>query len=83
MIGERTRTALAAKRAGGWTPGRPVQTSPAVIDRIIRERLAGAGWTTIARGLEADQIPTSQGGTRWWPSAVRACYLANIERHAR
>jgi hypothetical protein len=29
----------------------------------------------IARGVDADQLPTALGGRRWWPSSVRAILL--------
>jgi len=38
---------------------------------------AGAGWSTIARALNADGVPTAQGGARWYPSTVRAVVLAH------
>lgn len=33
---------------------------------------AGPGLTTIANGLNADGVPTGQGGACWYPSTVRA-----------
>jgi len=41
------------------------------IERIRRERAAGASLTAIANGLNADGIPTAQGGRRWYPATVR------------
>jgi hypothetical protein len=43
-----------------------------VVDRIRRERADGASLGEIARRLNRDGIPTSQGGRQWWPSTVRA-----------
>lgn len=72
LIGERTRAALAVKKAQGVRLGRPPLLPTAVHKRITRERSAGAGWTAIAVGLNADGIPTAHGGVCWYPSTVRA-----------
>jgi hypothetical protein len=45
--------------------------SPHAIERIKRERKAGKSLTAIANGLNADRIPTAQGGRRWYPATVR------------
>jgi hypothetical protein len=42
-----------------------------VIERIGRERAAGSSLAAIANGLNADRIPTVQGGRRWYPATVR------------
>lgn len=77
LIGQRTRDALAVKRAQGVRLGRP-RTLPAdVRARILADRAAGLGWSAIARALEADNVPTAQGGARWWPATVRAVVLAD------
>ena len=55
--------------------GRPPAVSAKVAERIRVEHAAGRTLGQIARGLDADQIPTAQGGRRWWPSAVRAVLL--------
>ena len=72
LIGQRTREALAAKRAAGVQLGRPTAMSAAVRERIASERADGLTLAAIADGLNADQVPTAQGGRRWWPSTVRA-----------
>ncbi len=71
MISRRTREALALKRSQGVRLGRPPKMSQYVIDRIRRERAAGKSLATIANGLNADRIPTAQGGRRWYPATVR------------
>ena len=72
LIGQRTREALAAKRAAGVQLGRPTTMPGNVRVRIDAERGEGLTLAAIADGLNADEIPTAQGGRRWWPSTVRA-----------
>jgi DNA invertase Pin-like site-specific DNA recombinase len=72
LIGQRTREALAAKRASGVRLGRPVSLPSAVSKRIASERKAGRSLAAIADMLNEEQIPTAQGGRQWWPSTVRA-----------
>jgi hypothetical protein len=42
-----------------------------VIERIKRERTAGNSLAAIANRLNADRIPTAQGGHRWYPATIR------------
>jgi DNA invertase Pin-like site-specific DNA recombinase len=76
LIGQRTREALAAKRASGVRLGRPLSLPADVRARIASERAAGTSLAAIAEGLNADGIPTAQGGRQWWPSTVRSSLLA-------
>jgi len=71
LISERIRQALALKRSQGVRLGRPPTISQYVIDRIKREREAGKSLAAIANGLNADRIPTAQGGRRWYPATIR------------
>ncbi len=71
LISERIRQALALKRSQGVRLGRPPTISQYVIDRIKREREAGKSLAAIANGLNADRIPTAQGGRRWYPTTIR------------
>lgn len=71
LIGERTKAALAAKKARGERLGRPQTLPDAVVRRVMDERAGGRTLQAIADGLKADGIPTAQGGT-WAPSNVRA-----------
>jgi hypothetical protein len=43
-----------------------------VVERVKTARTAGRSLGEIARELNADSIPTAQGGRQWWPSTVRA-----------
>ncbi|HET6873457.1 MAG TPA: recombinase family protein [Acidimicrobiales bacterium] len=70
LIGERTKAALAQKRAAGVRLGRPQAVPDAVVGRIVAERAGGATLQRIADGLNADGVPTAQGGGKWWPSTV-------------
>lgn len=72
LIGERTREALAAKRAAGVRLGRPSAIPDAVVHRIRAERATGATLREIADGLNADGVPTPCGGRCWRPSSLRA-----------
>jgi DNA invertase Pin-like site-specific DNA recombinase len=71
LIGQRTREALAVKKAQGVRLGRPSKLPVEVVTRIIAERDAGAGFQRIADGLNTDEVPTAQGGARWYAATVR------------
>lgn len=71
LIGQRTREALAAKRAQGVRLGRPSTTPEEVVLRVRQERSGGATLAAIADRLTTEGVPTSQGGRRWWASTVR------------
>lgn len=77
LIGQRTREALAAKRAAGVRLGRPQSLPAAVRARIVTDRKAGRSLAAIADELNADAVPTAQGGRQWWPSTVRAAIHAS------
>jgi len=53
-------------RAGGRRAA-----STDVAQRIVHARARGATYRTIAAELDAEAIPTPQGGRSWWPSTVR------------
>jgi len=76
LIGQRTRDALAAKKAAGVRLGRPRQLPAEVVERIVEERAAGATLAGIARGLNDDGVATAQGGKQWHASTVRAVVIS-------
>jgi len=72
LIGERTKAALAVKKAQGVRLGRPTSLSDETIQSMIEQ--SKAGWTLqrIADDLNTRGVPTSQGAPRWSPGSVRA-----------
>jgi DNA invertase Pin-like site-specific DNA recombinase len=71
LISQRTREALAVKKSQGVRLGRPTTMPKKVVNRIRRERAAGKTFAEIADRLNADGVPTAQGGRRWYPATVR------------
>ena len=71
-ISQRTRDALAAKRAGGErldaAPALPMQ----ITRRIIAERGNGRTFQAIAEGLMADGVPTARGKPGWYAATINA-----------
>ena len=74
------RRQAAQARHGPRIRGRPSAAPRAVVERIHADRVAGKTLGQIAADLNADGTPTAHGGTRWWPSSVRAI-LQRRESH--
>lgn len=70
-ISERTREALAVKRAQGVQLGRPRTLPESVRRQIVRARRRGDTYSRIAERLNERGVPTAQGGAQWYASTVR------------
>ncbi|MCP9486371.1 MAG: recombinase family protein [Gaiellaceae bacterium MAG52_C11] len=68
---ERRREARSQRRPPA-RPGRKPGLPSEVVARIRDQHAEGKSLSEIARELNADSVPTSQGGRQWWPSTVRA-----------
>jgi DNA invertase Pin-like site-specific DNA recombinase len=71
LIGQRTKDALAVKRAQGVRLGRPPVLDAPLRLRIERMRRSGSTLAAIAEVLNTEAVPTAHGGARWYPSTVR------------
>ncbi len=72
LIGQRTKDALAARKAAGVRLGRPRLIPEGVVARIVAERSSGATLRAVVEGLNRDGVPTANGGQRWYVSTVQA-----------
>lgn len=72
IIGQRTKEGLAVRRSQGVRLGRPPVLQSQLVKRIRRMHEAGQSLGAIARQLNADAVPTAQGGREWYPSTVKA-----------
>jgi DNA invertase Pin-like site-specific DNA recombinase len=77
LISQRTKDALAIKRAQGVRLGRPPVLADAIRRRISAERRRGDSFAAIAERLNAEAVPTAHGGARWHPATVRAIAIAS------
>lgn len=71
LTSERTRAALAARKAAGVKLGRPTQVPDDVIRRVLLEAAEGRSLRKIGEGLMADGIPTGSGGATWHAPQVK------------
>jgi DNA invertase Pin-like site-specific DNA recombinase len=71
LIGERTKAALAVKKAAGVRLGRPRLIPEEIVARIVAERSSGATLRAIADGLNRDGVPTAMRGRQWWVATVQ------------
>ena len=71
LIGQRTKDALAVKRAQGVRLGRPRAMSAASVARVQELAALGLSSAEIARRLNREEIPTPTGRGKWHPPGVR------------
>ena len=70
-IGQRTKDALAVKRAQGVQLGRPRAMSVEAIERIHELKRLGMSVSDIAQELNQEGIPTATGRGRWHSPGVK------------
>lgn len=75
LAGARTKAALAVKKRQGVRLGRPPSVPDDVLGRIVGLRQAGWTLQKIADTLNAEHVPTGQGGRIWYPGTVRRLLL--------
>jgi DNA invertase Pin-like site-specific DNA recombinase len=83
LIRQRTRDALAAKRARGERLGAAPALQMGITRRIMSERANGLTFQAIADGLMAEGIPTVRRKTRWFPATIKAVLTSKQRRRAR
>jgi DNA invertase Pin-like site-specific DNA recombinase len=71
LIGQRTKEALAVKKASGVRLGRPPVVPQSVVRRTHRQRARGESLRAVAESLNRDEVPTAQGGRQWYAATVR------------
>ncbi|WP_255219212.1 recombinase family protein [Gordonia amicalis] len=72
LISQRTKDALAAKKAAGVRLGRPATLPLEVVDEIVSAHRTGVSINAIARDLTDRAVPTARGGLKWYASTVKA-----------
>ena len=72
LISQRTKDALAVKRAQGVRLGRPRMLSPEITERVWRMYRRGSSLRKIAARLNSEGVPTAHGGACWHASTVSA-----------
>lgn len=71
LIGQRTKEALAIKKAQGVKIGRPSTTPNDVEQRILELRREGLALRAIAERLEEEGIRPTNGGKRFYASTIK------------
>lgn len=71
LIGERTKDALAAKRAAGVQLGRPASIAADVAAHIVELRQAGLTLRDVVVHLNREGVPTASGRSDWRISTVQ------------
>lgn len=83
LIGQRTREAMAMKKAQGVRIGRERTVPDEVIERIKMMRGRGSSLRAIAEVLDRDGIPTGHGAARWHGATVRDLLKSRMSEEDR
>ena len=76
IIGQRTKLALGQVRGHGKRLGRPTVVTSEAWAVIRAMRSEGASYRKVADALNAQGVPTAQGGRQWYASSVRAVEMS-------
>lgn len=71
IIRQRTKDALAVKKAQGYRLGRPATMPDETRARINALRNSGVTLQGVADTLNTEGIPTARGGSKWYASTVQ------------
>ncbi len=82
LIGQRTREALAVKRAQGVRIGRPRSVTDLVARRVRGLRARGLSLRSIAARLDAEGCPTGHRAASWSAESVRWLLTRELDRSA-
>ena len=77
ITSERTKKALAAKKARGEKVGRSSTLDAVAVEMIRTYRGEGLSFDRIANEMNERGIRTGQSGAKWYASSVRKVMLAN------
>ncbi len=83
LISQRTKNALAVKKAQGVKLGRRFDIGDDLIERMRKLRRGGKGYSTIAGVLNAESVKTARGGSKWYASTVERALASAADRAER